>query len=87
MSGISFLKTHRPWEDWVGMLIGVLIGISPWFAEHQYDQAVIWNAVWSACLCSVLRSSPERDPITADKADGGGQVRTVRSRSGFAAAF
>jgi len=45
MSGISFLKTHRPWEDWVGMLIGVLIGISPWFAEHQYDQAVIWNAV------------------------------------------
>ena len=45
MSGISFLKTHRSWEDWLCMLIGVLIGISPWFTEQKYDQAVIWNAV------------------------------------------
>ena len=29
MSGTQFFKIHRSWEDWVGMLIGVLIGISP----------------------------------------------------------
>jgi O-antigen/teichoic acid export membrane protein len=44
MSDIRFFNVHRSWEDWVGMLIGVLIGISPWLAEQQYDQAVMWNA-------------------------------------------
>ena len=45
MSGIRFFTIHRSWEDWVGMLIGVLILISPWFAEQQGGQSVIWNAV------------------------------------------
>ena len=31
MSGFRFFRTHRPWEDWFGMLLGVLIVISPWF--------------------------------------------------------
>ena len=25
------LTTHRTWEDWCGMLLGVLIVLSPWF--------------------------------------------------------
>jgi hypothetical protein len=45
MSGIRFFNIHRPWEDWVSMLIGVLIGISPWLADQQHDQSVMWNAV------------------------------------------
>jgi hypothetical protein len=32
------------------MLIGVLIGISPWLAERQVDQAVMWNAVLVGAL-------------------------------------
>lgn len=31
MSDFRFFSTHRPWEDWFGMLLGVLIVISPWF--------------------------------------------------------
>jgi 4-amino-4-deoxy-L-arabinose transferase-like glycosyltransferase len=31
MSDFRFFRTHRPWEDWFGMLLGVLIVISPWF--------------------------------------------------------
>jgi hypothetical protein len=31
MSDFSFFKTHRTWEDWLGMLLGVLIVMSPWF--------------------------------------------------------
>jgi peptidoglycan/LPS O-acetylase OafA/YrhL len=31
MSDKRFLSTHRPWEDWFGMLLGVLIVVSPWF--------------------------------------------------------
>jgi len=50
MSGIRFLNIHRPWEDWIIMLIGVLIGISPWLAEQQGDQVVMWNAVLVGAL-------------------------------------
>ena len=45
MSGIRFFNVHRSWEDWSSMLLGVLIGFSPWLAGQQHDQTVIWNAV------------------------------------------
>ena len=31
MSDFRFLGKHRSWEDWFGMLLGVLIVVSPWF--------------------------------------------------------
>jgi 4-amino-4-deoxy-L-arabinose transferase-like glycosyltransferase len=31
MSNFGFLTKHRSWEDWFGMLLGVLIVVSPWF--------------------------------------------------------
>jgi SPW repeat-containing protein len=42
MSDFGFLKTHRTWEDWCGMLLGVLIALSPWFptqADHELVDA------------------------------------------------
>jgi hypothetical protein len=43
MAGIHFLKVHRSWEDWVGIVLGLLIGMSPWFAG-QVDQSLMLNA-------------------------------------------
>ena len=37
MSGNRFFSRHRPWEDWVGMLLGVLIMVSPWFPMQVSD--------------------------------------------------
>ncbi|MBR0697409.1 SPW repeat protein [Bradyrhizobium lablabi] len=37
MSGIRFFNIHRPWEDWFGMLLGVLIMVSPWFPMQASD--------------------------------------------------
>jgi hypothetical protein len=37
MSGIRFFNSHRPWEDWFGMLLGVLIMVSPWFPVQASD--------------------------------------------------
>jgi SPW repeat-containing protein len=48
MAGI--LKVHRTWEDWVGMTLGVLIGLSPWLAAQQDHQLVMWNAVLVGAL-------------------------------------
>lgn len=45
MSGIRIFNVHRPWEDWVSVLLGVLIGFSPWFAGQQDNPAINWNAV------------------------------------------
>lgn len=42
MSDFRFFNTHRAWEDWVGMLLGVLIVLSPWFpmqTSHELADA------------------------------------------------
>lgn len=45
MAGFRLFNVHRPWEDWASMLLGVLIGLSPWLAGHQDNEAIAWNAV------------------------------------------
>jgi hypothetical protein len=40
MSDFSFFKTHRTWEDWLGMLLGVLIVLSPWFPTQTASEMV-----------------------------------------------
>jgi hypothetical protein len=35
MSDFRFFNTHRTWEDWCGMLLGVLIALSPWFPTQS----------------------------------------------------
>lgn len=39
MSDLGFLKIHRTWEDWCGMLLGMLIALSPWFPTQQGEVA------------------------------------------------
>ena len=34
------LTTHRTWEDWCGMLLGVLIVLSPWFPSPAAHEVV-----------------------------------------------
>ena len=40
MSDLGFWKTHRTWEDWLGMLLGVLIVLSPWFPMQAGREVV-----------------------------------------------
>jgi hypothetical protein len=40
MSDFRFLNTHRTWEDWCGMLLGLLIALSPWFPAQQSHELV-----------------------------------------------
>ena len=37
MSDFRFFRTHRTWEDWLGMLLGVAIVVSPWFPFSSHD--------------------------------------------------
>jgi hypothetical protein len=45
MAGTSLIKTHHTWEDWAGMMLGIVIGLSPWFVGVQDQQGVMWNAL------------------------------------------
>ena len=40
-----FFAAHRNWEDWFGMLLGLLIAVSPWVATGHVSRAGAWNAV------------------------------------------
>jgi hypothetical protein len=40
MSDFRFFKTHRTWEDWLGMLLGVLIVVSPWFPSQASHEVI-----------------------------------------------
>ena len=40
MSDFRLLGTHRTWEDWCGMLLGVLIVLSPWFPTQTSHDTI-----------------------------------------------
>ena len=40
----DILKTHRTWEDGVGLLLGLTIGLSPWFYYEPVVPAVVLNS-------------------------------------------
>jgi hypothetical protein len=40
MSDFRFFNTHRTWEDWCGMVLGLLILLSPWFPTETSHELV-----------------------------------------------
>lgn len=38
------LKAHRTWEDGVGLLLGLMIGLTPWLFEEPSAPAVVLNS-------------------------------------------
>lgn len=45
MSITRFFSTHRTWEEWCGMALGILILLSPWFTTRPDHGEVIINAM------------------------------------------
>jgi hypothetical protein len=44
MVELPSFNRHRPWEDWLGMLTGLVIALSPWFAGEQDLRMAVANA-------------------------------------------
>lgn len=40
----DLLKAHRTWEDGVGLLLGLTIGLSPWLYDEPTVPAVLVNS-------------------------------------------
>jgi SPW repeat len=45
MAGLRLFNVHRTWQDYAGIILGVLIGLSPWFTEGQVKLLATGNAV------------------------------------------
>jgi hypothetical protein len=46
MSDSRFFSTHRPWEDWFGMLLGGVIVVSPWFPFQSSHETMDAERSW-----------------------------------------
>lgn len=40
----DLLKSHRTWEDGAGLMLGIIIGLSPWFYDEPVVAAVVLNS-------------------------------------------
>jgi hypothetical protein len=45
MAGMQIFGIHRTWEDWLGMILGVVIGASPWLTGQTDGTPAVVNAV------------------------------------------
>lgn len=45
MASTVDLSTHRSWEDWLSMALGVVIAISPWLAGAVESPVVVIHAI------------------------------------------
>lgn len=54
MSTKGYLKSHRQWQDGVGLLLGMVIGLSPWLAREFSTPSVVLNASLSGLAILML---------------------------------
>jgi O-antigen/teichoic acid export membrane protein len=45
MARVRVLKTHRRWQDWFGIALGVLIALSPLLVGEIDNQVVLWVTI------------------------------------------
>ena len=51
---IRFFDGHRNWEDWLSILLGLLIGLSPWLSGQMGSQAIMFDAVVVGAMVFIL---------------------------------
>jgi O-antigen/teichoic acid export membrane protein len=50
----DILKTHRTWEDGTGLLLGLTIGLSPWFYDEPTVPVVLVNSALTGLAVLIL---------------------------------
>ena len=56
----AVLKTHRTWEDGVGLTLGVMIGLSPWFYDEPTVPVVVLNSALTGLAVLALITNGTR---------------------------
>jgi hypothetical protein len=54
MAGIRVFTIHQTWEDWLGIGLGLLIGLTPWITGEADSNIVTYNAMLIGVLVLAL---------------------------------
>ena len=65
---ITGLAEFRLWKEWVNILLGIWLLITPWFLHSRGGTALSWNvavcgAVVIVCACWALSAERGRKPL------------------------
>jgi hypothetical protein len=68
LCAITGLAEFRPWKEWVNILLGIWLLITPWFLHSRGGTALSWNvavcgAVVIVCACWALSEERGRKPL------------------------
>lgn len=50
----DFIKEHRTWEDGVGLVLGLMISLSPWFYDEPEVPIVVLNSAVTGVAVMLL---------------------------------
>lgn len=50
----KFLRSHRAWEDWLGIALGILVMLSPWLVNEISHGTALTNAALAGLAILVL---------------------------------
>lgn len=48
------LQDLKPWEEWVNLVLGVWIVLSPWIFGYVTETGLLWNSVIVGAVIAVL---------------------------------
>ncbi len=54
MSNWNFLRSHRSWEDWLSIGLGLVIMLAPWIVNEISNQAAVVNAAVAGIVIVLL---------------------------------
>lgn len=54
MADGKFLRSHRAWEDWLGIALGVLVMLSPWLVNEISHADAVTNAAIAGLAIMML---------------------------------
>jgi hypothetical protein len=44
MANLKFRTSHRTWEDWLGIFLGIAIALAPWVVVETANEPAVINA-------------------------------------------
>jgi len=47
-------RSHRNWEDWLGIFLGIVIVLAPWIAEETANSSAVINAAVAGLFVMIL---------------------------------
>ena len=57
ISAIFALRELKPWEEWVNIVLGVWVAISPWTFGYAKDASLLWNSLVVGLAVTILSAA------------------------------